>query len=44
MQTDNTKFNHSIHSDIKVEYSTQTNLIEQSSYRYSLQERAEPNL
>ncbi len=44
MRSEKTKFTHSIHSDIKVEYSDQTNLIEQSSYRYSLQERETPNL
>ena len=32
------------HHDMSVEFSDQTNLIEQSAYRYSLQERAEPNL
>lgn len=31
-------------NDIKVEYSHQTNLIEQSAYHYSLQERETPNL
>ncbi len=31
-------------SQIKVEFSEQTNLIEQSSYRYSLQDRETPNL
>ena len=30
--------------DTKIEYSHQTHLIEQSAYRYSLQERATPNL
>ena len=30
--------------DTKIEYSENTHLIEQSSYRYSLQERATPNL
>ena len=30
--------------DIKVELSDKTNLIEQSSYHYSLQERETPNL
>ena len=30
--------------DTKIEYSSQTHLIEQSAYRYSLQERATPNL
>jgi len=37
-------FSHSINSDVKVEFSHATNLIEQSSYRYSLQERESPNL
>lgn len=32
------------HHDMSVEFSAQTNLIEQSAYRYSLQEREEPNL
>ncbi len=40
----NSTFSHSISSDVKVEFSPQTNLIEQSSYRYSLQERDTPNL
>ncbi|MGM9652874.1 MAG: 2-isopropylmalate synthase [Eubacteriales bacterium] len=44
MQQDNSIFTHSINSDVKVEFSPQTNLIEQSSYRYSLQERDTPNL
>lgn len=44
MQIDNTTFSHSINSDVKVEYSPATNLIEQASYRYSLQERESPNL
>ena len=30
--------------DTKVEYSDSTHLIEQSAYRYSLQERPDPNL
>lgn len=30
--------------DTKVEYSNVTHLIEQSTYRYSLQEREDPNL
>lgn len=30
--------------DMSVEFSNHTNLIEQSAYRYSLQERSEPNL
>ena len=29
---------------IRIAYSPQTNLIEQSAYRYSLQERSTPNL
>lgn len=41
---DNSIFTHSINSDVKVEFSESTNLIEQSSYRYSLQERETPNL
>ena len=44
MQNHESSFNHAITSDVKVEFSSQTNLIEQSSYRYSLQERATPNL
>ena len=44
MKTENSVFTHTINSDVKVEYSAQTNLIEQSSYRYSLQERETPNL
>lgn len=44
MQNENSIFTHSINSDVKVEYSQATNLIEQSSYRYSLQERDTPNL
>ena len=44
MQIDNSTFSHSINSDVKVEYSSATNLIEQASYRYSLQERETPNL
>ena len=44
MQKDEVSFNHAITSDVKVEFSAQTNLIEQSSYRYSLQERSTPNL
>lgn len=32
------------HHDVKIELSDQTNLIEQSSYHYSLQERETPNL
>ncbi|MBE6561761.1 MAG: 2-isopropylmalate synthase [Ruminococcaceae bacterium] len=42
--SDNKIFSHSINSDVKVEFSAATNLIEQSSYRYSLQERETPNL
>ena len=42
--SDNKIFSHSINSDVKVEFSPATNLIEQSSYRYSLQERETPNL
>ena len=44
MANDNSTFNHAINSDVKVEFSSATNLIEQSSYRYSLQERESPNL
>ena len=44
MHNHESSFNHAITSDVKVEFSSQTNLIEQSSYRYSLQERATPNL
>jgi len=44
MQSENSIFNHAINSDVKVEFSQATNLIEQSSYRYSLQERETPNL
>ena len=44
MANDNSTFNHAINSDVKVEFSSSTNLIEQSSYRYSLQERESPNL
>ena len=44
MHPNETSFNHAITSDVKVEFSSQTNLIEQSSYRYSLQERETPNL
>ena len=44
MQKENKVFSHSINSEVKVEYSSQTNLIEQSSYHYSLQEREDPNL
>ena len=44
MPKDNSTFSHAISSDVKVEFSPQTNLIEQSSYRYSLQERPTPNL
>jgi len=33
-----------VQNSIRTEFSTQTNLIEQSSYRYSLQERESPNL
>ena len=44
MHKDEVSFNHAITSDVKVEFSSQTNLIEQSSYRYSLQERETPNL
>ena len=43
MQNHESSFNHAITSDVKVEFSSQTNLIEQSSYRYSQQERANPN-
>ena len=41
---ENKTFSHTINSDVKVEFSAATNLIEQSSYRYSLQERESPNL
>ena len=44
MHSNESSFNHAITSDVKVEFSPQTNLIEQSSYRYSLQERDTPNL
>ena len=44
MHKSEVSFNHAITSDVKVEFCPQTNLIEQSSYRYSLQERATPNL
>ena len=44
MHLNENSFNHAITSDVKVEFSAQTNLIEQSSYRYSLQERETPNL
>ena len=44
MHKSEVSFNHAITSDVKVEFSSQTNLIEQSSYRYSLQERETPNL
>ena len=44
MHLNENSFNHAITSDVKVEFSSQTNLIEQSSYRYSLQERETPNL
>ena len=44
MHSNENSFNHAITSDVKVEFSAQTNLIEQSSYRYSLQERETPNL
>ena len=44
MHSNENSFNHAITSDVKVEFSSQTNLIEQSSYRYSLQERETPNL
>ncbi len=44
MHKNEVSFNHAITSDVKVEFSSQTNLIEQSSYRYSLQERETPNL
>ena len=44
MQRNESSFNHAIKSHVKVEFCPQTNLIEQSSYRYSLQERATPNL
>ncbi len=44
MHNHESSFSHAITSDVKVEFSSQTNLIEQSSYRYSLQERATPNL
>ena len=33
-----------VQNSVRTEFSTQTNLIEQSSYRYSLQERESPNL
>ena len=44
MHNNEASFHHAITSDVKVEFCPQTNLIEQSSYRYSLQERATPNL
>ncbi|MBQ8746976.1 MAG: 2-isopropylmalate synthase [Clostridia bacterium] len=44
MQNENAVFSHSINSNVKVEFSPATNLIEQSSYHYSLQERETPNL
>jgi len=50
MQNDEMKINTQnfgkevVSRDTKIEYSDTTHLIEQSSYRYSLQERATPNL
>ncbi len=50
MQNDEVKINttgtgvESFSRDTKIEYSESTHLIEQSSYRYSLQERETPNL